>query len=148
MPSTNLPKGTNPGMQTLETEAFPDGRRTTYWLIFSRSPDRPEPLTVGTFPHEALAVFTFEEEARFFLTVQGLTELWTAKEISVIDLVSILLDTLPNHVALDPLPGPFGDKMVGMLSVSRERFLRDLVRKRRPVAALIFVDRGDEKKGA
>lgn len=135
MSSTTLRKETNAGMQTLETGAFPGGRQTAYWLIFERSADRPEPLTVGTFPDEALAVFSFEDEALLFLAVQGLTEVWTAKEISVIDLVFILLETPPNRVALDPLPGHLGGKMVGLLSVSKERFLRDLVRKRAPVAA-------------
>jgi hypothetical protein len=121
-------------MQSLETGVAPSGRRTTYWLILDRNLDRPEPLTVGTFPDEALAVFSFEEEALLFLAVRGLTEGWAAKEIYAIDLVSILLETPADRVALDPLPDPLGGKLVGLLSVSKERFLRDLVRKQRPVA--------------
>ena len=122
-------------MQTLETGVSPTWRRSTYWLILDRNLDRYEPLTVGTFPDEALAVFSFEEEALLFLAVRGLTDGWAAKEIYAIDLVSILLETPANRVALDPLPGPLGGKLVGLLSVSKERFLRDLVRKQRPVAA-------------
>jgi hypothetical protein len=136
MPSSTLRQEMSKGMETLRTEALPGGRRATYWLLIERGQDRPAAFTVGTFPdEEALAVFSFREEALLVLCVQGLAGGWTATEVGADELVSVLLDSCPARVALDPLPGPLGEKMVGLLSIERERFLGDLLRKRWPVAA-------------
>jgi hypothetical protein len=117
-------------METLKTEALPGGRRATYWLVVERGPGRPPALTVGTFPdEEALAVFSFREEALLFLSVQGLAGGWTVTEVGADELISVLLDSCPARVALDPLPGPLGGNMVGLLSMERERFLGGLLRK-------------------
>jgi hypothetical protein len=134
-------------METLKTETWSGRRRTTYWLIVERGPDLPVALTVGTVPdEEALAVFSFEEEALLFLSVQGLTEDWAVTEVAADELVSVLVDSCPNRVALDPLPGPLGGKMVGLLSMERERFLDSLVRRRASVTASPYpIDCCDEK---
>jgi hypothetical protein len=72
MPSSTLRQEMSKGMETLRTEALPGGRRATYWLLIERGQDRPAAFTVGTFPdEEALAVFSFREEALLFLCVQG-----------------------------------------------------------------------------
>jgi hypothetical protein len=124
-------------METLKTEASPGGRRAPYWLVVEWGPTRPEAFTVGDLPgEEALAVFSFEEEALLFLSVQGLTEGWAVREAAADELVSFLLDSRPARVALDPLPGPLGRKMVSLLSMERERFLSNLLRKRWPVGVL------------
>jgi len=96
-------------METLKTEVFPGGRRATYWLIVERGRDRPAALTVGTSPElEALAVSSFREEALLFLSVQGFAEGWTVTEVATEELISVLLDSRPARVALDPLPGGSG----------------------------------------
>jgi hypothetical protein len=134
---TPLRQETNGGMETLKTEALPGGRRATYWLLAERGPARPERFTVEDLPgEEALAVFSFEEEALLFLSVQGLEEGWAVRKIAADELVSVLLDSCPAGVAMDPLPGPLGGKMVSLLSMERERFLSDLLRKWWPVAVL------------
>jgi hypothetical protein len=74
MPSTTLRREINREMETLKTEALPGGRRATYWLVVERGLDLPEALIVGDHPdEEALAVFSFEEEALLFLSVHSLT---------------------------------------------------------------------------
>ena len=131
-------------METLKTDVFPRGRLATYWLIFKQGSDRPKALTVDILPGgEALAVFSFEEEALLFLVVQGLTGAWTARVIAATELVSALLDSRPNHVALDPLPGSLGDKMPSLMTMPKERFLRDLVRKLAPATARPVSRRGE-----
>ena len=130
MPSTTLRREKNEGMETLKTEARRERRRTTYWLIVERGPVRPVALTVGAFPdEEALAVFSFEEEALLFLSVQGLAEDWAVTEVLADELASVLSGSYPGWVTLDPLPGPFGGKLAGLLSMDRERFLAGLERR-------------------
>jgi len=117
-------------METLKTEAGRERRRTTYWLIVERGPDRPVALTVGAFPdEEALAVFSFEEEALLFLSVEGLAEDWAVTEVLADELASVLSGSYPGWVTLDPLPGPLGGKMARLLSMERERFLAGLERR-------------------
>ena len=131
------------GMETLKTEASHGGRRATYWLVVERGRDRPAVLTVGTSPEEeALAVFSFREEALLFLSGQGLAEGWPVTEVGADELISVLLDSCPARIALDPLPGVLGGKMVGLLSMEQERFLGDLLRKRWLVAARLRSVRG------
>jgi hypothetical protein len=143
MPSTTPRREMSGGMETLKSEAFHGGRRATYWLIVERGRVCPAALTVGTSSdEEALAIFSFREEALLFLSVQGLAEGWTVTEAKADELISVLLDSCPARVALDPLPGVLGGKMVGLLSEERERFLGDLLRKRWPAAARLRPVRG------
>ena len=131
MPSTTLRREINREMETLKTDALPGGRRATYWLVVERGLDLPEALIVGDhLDEEALAVFSFEEEALLFLSVHSLTGGWIVKEVAVAELASILLDPRPTRIALDLLPAVLGGQIVGLLSMPKERFLRDLVRKR------------------
>jgi hypothetical protein len=130
MPSTTLRGETDEGMETLKTEARRERRGTTYWLIVERGLGRPVALTVGAFPdEEALAVFSFEEEALLFLSVQGLAEDWAVTEVVANELATVLSDSYPGWVTLDPLPGPLGEKVAGLLSMERERFLAGLERR-------------------
>jgi len=124
-------------METLRTETLPGGRRATYWLVVEKAPGRPSALTVGASPdEEALAVFSFREEALPFLCMQGLAEGWTVTEVGAEELISVLFDSRPARVALDPLPGPLGGKMVSLLSMERERFVTALLRRWWPAAVL------------
>jgi hypothetical protein len=136
-------------METLKTAAWPGRHRAMYWLIVERGPDRCRTLTLGTNPdEEALAVFSFEEEALLFLWVEGLAEGWEVTEVAADELAPALSNSCPNRVALDPLPGPLGGKMVGLLSMEREHFLTSLGRRR--VSAMASprpVERCDEKYG-
>ena len=123
-------------MDELKIESSSTVRLATYWMIVERGPSRPEALTVGTPPgEEALAIFSFEEEARLFLFAQELAEGWVARKIAAPELVSVLLNSRPARIALDPLPGDLGGKTVDLLSMSRERFLRVLVREWDPAVA-------------
>jgi hypothetical protein len=136
-------------MDELKTTSSPPEHRATYWLIVTPGTDRPEALAVETFPGEqALAVFSFEEEARLFLFAQESTEGWVARKFAASELVSVLLDSRPARIALDPLPENLGGKLVGgLLSVSRERFLRGLVREWDPTVAHPYLIEGQEVKG-
>jgi hypothetical protein len=131
MPSTILKTGEERKDRDARTGGFARGRWATYWLIVERGLDRPGAPTVGILPdEEALAVFSFEDEALLVLSVQGLAENWTARQFVAADLVPYLLDSRPARVALDPLPGFLGGQMFGLPSMPKERFLRDLVLKR------------------
>jgi hypothetical protein len=136
-------------MDELKTRSTPTEHRATYWLIVAPGTGGPETLTVETFPGErALALFSFEEEARLFLFAQESTEGWVARKFAASELVSVLLAYRPARIALDPLPENLGGKMVGgLLSVSRERFLRSLVRKSDPTVAHPCLIEGQEVKG-
>jgi hypothetical protein len=57
------------------------------------------------------------------------------RKVAASELVSVLHDSCPTLIALDPLPGVLGGKMVDLLSVSRERFLLDLRRRWDPAMA-------------
>jgi hypothetical protein len=77
-----------------------------FWLISGDGPGRPEePLTVKFGDGStALAVFSFEEEARLFLQLGGRG--WRVRAAGVGELVSMLSDFAVGAelVALDPLP--------------------------------------------
>ena len=110
----------------------------SHWLIAKHTTNGTDIFTTKLCgDSKALVVFSFEEEALLFLSVQGLTEGWAVRETAADELVSFLLDSRPARVALDALPGPLGRKMVRLLSMERERFLSDLLRRWWPVAVVL-----------
>jgi hypothetical protein len=91
------------------------------------------PLTVALSAHtEALAVFSFEEEAQMYLRLRpGGVEEWRAQRTSAGELISVLCEpcTQAKWVVLDPIPEPGGELLAGLLSMNRADFLQTLVRK-------------------
>ena len=106
---------------------------STYWLIARNENSRLEVLATGLADtEEAMPVFSHEEEAELFL---GLWEVgvggWQARESSAGELVSLLCGPCASveRVALDPLPEMLVERTVGLVSLSRKRFV-DLVLSR------------------
>ena len=105
-----------------------------YWVIAKDAKDgfgQQALLTVdleGT--GEALAVFSFEEEAEMFLHLGGYdTGRWGARESWSGELVSLLYGPCidAKGVALDPLPEMLKGGTVGLVEVGRGFFLRQLL---------------------
>jgi hypothetical protein len=71
---------------------------------------------------EALAVFTFEEEAELFLILGRVSESWQIRESSAGEIISLLMG--PNvdvgRIALDPAPEMLAQKTGGLVSLKRE----------------------------
>ena len=78
-----------------------------------------------------LAVFSFNEEAEAFLSLleDDRKRGWQSRQMSAGELVSILLGPCASvrGVALDPLPLLFRGTMLRLISVHRERFVKDLL---------------------
>jgi len=102
------------------------------WTIARNEADRLDVLTAdadegGGF----LPVFSFEEEAETFL---GLLEDagnadWASREMTTGELISMLRAPCAEvkRVALDPLPLPLGSAMLPFVSVTRARFVQELM---------------------
>jgi hypothetical protein len=108
-----------------------------HWLITKHATSRMEVLTICLgIGGEALAVFSFEEEAKMFLDLrlaesgQG----WRVRQTSVGELISILHGPCSNakKVAMDPVPELGKRKLVGLPIVHRHDFLRLLVGEEEP----------------
>src|SRR5215208_6396368 len=78
-----------------------------------------------------LPVFSFEEEAETFLGLLGDAGNadWTSREMTTGELISMLLAPCAEvkRVALDPLPLPLGSAMLPFVSVTRARFVQELM---------------------
>jgi len=102
-----------------------------FWLISGDGPGRPEePLTVRFGDGStALAVFSFEEEARLFLQLGGRG--WRVRAAGVGELVSMLSGSAigAGLVALDPLPQGEAELVNRLPCLDRERFVGFLLRK-------------------
>jgi hypothetical protein len=103
-----------------------------FWLITKRATSRMDVLTIrlgGT--GEALAVFSFEEEAKMFLDLRRCEseEGWRVRRTSVGELVSVLYGPCSDakKVVLDPMPAVAGKEPVGLLDMHRNDFLRFLL---------------------
>ena len=86
-------------------------------------------LTIETGgEEEALPVFSFEEEAEAFLSLGALGTHWGIRETTPGELVSMLYGPCAGvgRVALDPLPELGGEAIVGLVSLSRERFCKNV----------------------
>jgi hypothetical protein len=110
------------------------------WIIASQQNNLMDVLTIHQDDdRELLAVFSFEEEAETFLCLLGDGEKkkgWSSRETTPGELVSVLLGPCANAqgVALDPLPLTLGRAMLPYISVTRERFVEDLLGGRRELA--------------
>ena len=105
---------------------------SAYWLVARNENGRLEVLdTSFASTKEALPVFSHEEEAELFLRlweVEG--EGWQIRESTAGEIISVLYDPCvgdpcvgAKHVALDPLPEMVIERTLGLVSLSRERFL-------------------------
>jgi hypothetical protein len=122
--------------------------RRPLWIITCYRNNRTEVLTVDPDGDGggSLPVFSFEEEAKTFL---GLSEdgqeegrRWRIRETTAGELVSVLLAPCAGvrQVALDPLPLTLGmgRLMASLCSVARERFVEELLgRRREPAGELV-----------
>lgn len=109
-------------------ETIPPGRRagSSWWLISRYDGSRTDALTVDSGGEEALAVFSFDEEAELFLRLGALGDGWRIEPVAAGDLFSQLLGPWApiGRVALDPFPEIAGRRMVDLVCVSRERFIQ------------------------
>jgi hypothetical protein len=121
--------------------------RRPLWIITSYRNNRMDVLTIDPDGDGggSLPVFSFEEEAQTFL---GLSEndqegrRWRSRETTAGELVSVLMATCAEvrEVMLDPLPLTLGmgRLMSPLSSVARERFVEELLgRRREPTGELV-----------
>src|SRR5215210_1436262 len=111
---------------------------SAYWLIARNENSRLEVLATDLADTEkAMPVFSHEEEAELFL---GLWEVgvggWQARESSVGELISVLCGSCASveRVALDPLPEMLVERTVGLVSLSRKRFVDLVMSREQPLA--------------
>jgi hypothetical protein len=139
---TPAPKsGTNRARGTAEQAPRRAAERApglAYWLIARNENGRLEVLATGLAGTEkAMPVFSHEEEAELFL---GLWEVgfedWQARESSAGELISVLYGPCASveRVALDPLPEMLVERTVGLVSLSRERFVDLVLSREQPLA--------------
>ncbi len=110
------------------------------WIIARYQASKLDVLTLDPEADGGyLPVFGFKEEAETFLRLlgdDGKTG-WHSRETSAGELVSVLLAPCAQvkRVALDPLPLSFGEAgLFPLVSLKRDRFVQDLMGKRRGVA--------------
>jgi hypothetical protein len=105
---------------------------STYWLVAKNDNSRMEVLTIDCDGKEALSVFSFREEAEMFIWLGGFEESWRVRESRAGEIVSVLMGLCAGvgYVVLDPLPKMVAEKMVGLVRLDRESFLRDLLGER------------------
>ncbi|HZB83227.1 MAG TPA: hypothetical protein VE288_10360 [Rubrobacteraceae bacterium] len=98
-----------------------------YWMITRNDNGPLEVLTTGlTSGEEALAVFSHQEEAEMFLKLWEVGfDCWQVRESTAGELISVLYGPCASveRVALDPLPEMVLERTVGLVSLSRERFV-------------------------
>ena len=111
---------------------------STYWLIARNETSRLEVLATGLVGGEkAIPVFSHEEEAELFL---GLWEVgvggWQARESSAGEIISVLCGPCASveRVALDSLPEMLVERTVGLVSLSRKRFVDLVMSREQPLA--------------
>ena len=102
------------------------------WTITSNQTSQLDVLTAD--PDEDggfLPVFSFEEEAETFLRLLGDVGNadWSSREVTTGELISMLRAPCAEvkRVALDPLPLPLGSAMLPFVSVTRARFVQELM---------------------
>jgi hypothetical protein len=134
LPHTPAPQSwTNRAKETAEQASRrAPGRApgSAYWLIARNKNSRLEVLATGLAGgEEAMPVFSHEEEAELFLRLWKVGfDGWQARESSAGELISVLYGPCASvqRVALDPLPEMLLERTVGLVSLSRKRFV-DLV---------------------
>jgi len=100
---------------------------SAYWLVARNENGRVDVLAIGLAAgEEALPVFSHEEEAEMFLRLRRVGfEGWQARESTAGELISVLYGPCAGVkcVVLDPLPEMVAQRTVGLVSLSRERFV-------------------------
>jgi hypothetical protein len=138
-PLTEVPaleSGTNRAKRTAEQASRRRPGRapgSAYWLIARNENGRLKVLTSDLAGgEETLPVFSHEEEAEMFLKLREVGfDGWRARESTAGELISVLYGPCASVelAALDPLPKMFAQRTLGLVSLSRERFM-DLVLSR------------------
>jgi hypothetical protein len=112
------------GMQLREA---PAQRGVTFWVVLCGS-GPPLPLRLALPDgQQAMALFSDEDEARMFCSLREEVEADPhLRETSVGEVISLLYCPLmaARHVVLDPLPGILGSRLLGLITLDRERFAR------------------------
>ena len=141
--ATNTP---TPGSDT--SRAKPKGEQVSgrapwrqpgsaYWLIARNENGRLEALATGLAgAEEVLPVFSYEEEAELFLRLWKVEDDgWQARESTAGELISMLYGPCGSvkRVALDPLPEMLVERTVGLVSLSRERFVELVLSRTQPL---------------
>jgi hypothetical protein len=105
------------------------GAPQSFWLIVTRSHGRMEVLTIDAGGETVLPVFSFQEEAEFFLSLEEAEADWWPRETTTGELVSLLLGLCArvDKVALDPLPRLGEREIIGLVSTGRRHFVRHLL---------------------
>ena len=103
-----------------------------YWLITKHAASKIDVLTIRVDSNkEALAIFSFEEEARMFLDFRlaASEEGWCVRQTSMGEIVSVLYGPCSDaeEVVLDPVPEVGRKELVGLLNMHRNDFLRFLL---------------------
>jgi DNA-binding NarL/FixJ family response regulator len=107
-----------------------------YWLIAKSENGQIGMLTLHRGVEKILPVFSHKEEAEIFLGLGGIADDdWQVRESSTMELISVLHGTCAdvNKVALDPLPEMLSESTVGLVSLSRERFIEYITAGRLPL---------------
>ena len=106
--------------------------RRPQWLITKDITSRMEVFTTNLCgDRKALVVFSFEEEAQMFfdLCLAASKGGWKVRQTSVGELVSVLYGPCSDtkKVVMDPVPEVGTEKLVDLLSMPRNDFLRFLL---------------------
>ena len=102
----------------------------SYWLIAKNENGRIEVLTaLLAGGGEALPIFSYEQEAELFLAFQATGSGWQLKESTAGELVSVLCGPCAGakEVSLDPLPEMVAEGKLGLVNLSRKRFVNLLL---------------------
>lgn len=108
--------------------------QASWWLIEKDGHGPMEVLTVDHGGEKVLPVFSFEEEAEIFCSLGPWREGWRVRESAAGELASVLYGPCAGvgSVALDPLPEMVAEKTVGLVSLTRERFLDRIMHREKP----------------
>jgi hypothetical protein len=105
--------------------------RRPHWLITKHITSRMDVFTTHLHGGKALAVFSFEDEAKMFLDLRlaAAGEGWRVRQTSVGELVSVLYGPCSDvkKVVLDPVPEVGRHELVDLLSMYRNDFLQFLL---------------------
>lgn len=106
-----------------------------WWLVTEKKPCT-EALLVNGAEQPILPVFSSEDEAEMFAWLGSAFERgWRVREMSGGELISLLRGSCADveSVALDPCPEMVAAGSVGLVSVSRERFISWIVERSTPL---------------
>lgn len=114
------------------------GRRPvlSYWMIAKNENCRIEVLmALLADGEEALPIFSYEQEAKLFLNFRESGSSWRVRECTAGELISVLYGPCASatYVSLDPLPEMVAGGTLGLVSLSRKRFVYHVL-NREPAA--------------